>query len=104
MNTLVVDVSEETYRLLEERARSAGKAPEVLGRELIERALWGSNLPAPQSAREVLEMADRTRPLSDALRQRIIPGVTLDEVRAALVEAGGRSLSEIVLEQREAKR
>jgi hypothetical protein len=103
MNTLVVDVSEETYRLLEERARSAGKAPEVLGRELIERALRGSDLPVPRSARDVLEMADRTRPLSDTLRQRIIPGVTLDEVRTAVLEAGGRSLSEIVLEQRGAK-
>jgi hypothetical protein len=38
--------------------------------------------------------------LSEELRKKIIPGVTLEEVRAALDAAGGPSLSEIIDEQR----
>jgi len=56
--------------------------------------------PLPRTTTEVLEAAGRVRPLSEALRQKIIPGVTLDEVRSALSETTGPSLSEIVLEQR----
>lgn len=56
--------------------------------------------PRPRTTTEVLQAAGRVRPLSEALRQKIIPGVTLDEVRNALSEATGPSLSEIILEQR----
>lgn len=100
MSTIVIDISPETYRLLEEQARDAGKAPEALTRELIETALRESRPPAPQGARDVLEALDRVRPLSDTLRAKIIPDVTLDEVRAALTQAAGPSLSETVLEGR----
>lgn len=100
MSTLVIDISPETYRRLEEQARDAGKAPEALSRELIEAALRESRPPVPKEARDVLEALDRVRPLSDTLRAKIVPGVTLDEVRAALTEASGRPLSEIVLEGR----
>ncbi len=100
MSTLVINVSPETYRRLEEQARNAGKAPEALTRELIEAALQDPKAPPHRTARDVLETLDRTRPLSEALRRRIIPGVTLDEVRTALAQAAGPSLSEIVLKQR----
>ncbi len=56
--------------------------------------------PLPRTTTEVLQAAGRTRLLSEALRQKIIPGVTRDEVRSALSEATGPSLSEIILEQR----
>lgn len=55
--------------------------------------------PAP-TAHEVLAAAGRLRPLSDALRNKIIPGVTLDEVRAILSQAAGPSLSDIIHAQR----
>ena len=42
----------------------------------------------------------RVRPLSDALRRQIIPGVTLDEVRKALSQSAGPGLSDIIDEQR----
>ena len=56
--------------------------------------------PRPRTTTEVLQVAGRIRQLSEALRQKIIPGVTLDEVRSALSEATGPSLSEFILEQR----
>ncbi|MCD4739241.1 MAG: hypothetical protein K8R89_08280, partial [Anaerolineae bacterium] len=52
------------------------------------------------TARQVLLAAGRIRPLSDNLRKKSAPGVTLEEIRTSLTQAGGPSLSEIVLEQR----
>ena len=69
-------------------------------REVIETALLAREKAQPQSTAEVLRAAGRIRPLSEALRGRIIPGVTLDEIRSALSEAAGPSLSEIIDEQR----
>lgn len=39
MSTIVIDLSPETYKRLEEQARKAGQAMEVLSRELLETAL-----------------------------------------------------------------
>lgn len=100
MNTITIDIPPEVYERLKEQARSAGKAPEVLSRELLESALREAKAPPHRTARDVLETLDRVRPLSETLRRRIIPGVTLDEVRMALNQTTGPSLSEIVLEQR----
>jgi hypothetical protein len=103
MNTITVDLSSETYKRLEEQARKAGQAVEVLSRELLETALASREVARPQTTREVLQVAGRTRPLSDTLRGKIIPGVTLDEVRTILSHAGGPSLSDMIQEQRGAK-
>ena len=100
MPTMTIEMPSETYRRLQEQARRAGKAPEVLGRELLEAALRAQEQPRPGTVREVLQATGRIRPLSDALRAKIIPGVTLEEVRAALSRAAGPSLSELVQEQR----
>ncbi len=100
MSTIVIDISVETYRRLEEQARKAGKAPEIFTRELVESALEAREEAQPKTAREVLLAMGQVRPLSETLRRKIIPGVTLDEVRAALTQAAGPSLSEIILEQR----
>jgi hypothetical protein len=40
--------------------------------------------PLPRTSTEVLEAAGRVCPFSEALRQKIIPGVTLDEVGSAV--------------------
>jgi len=102
MSTLAIELPLETYQRLQERARQAGKPPESLIRELVERALREETMGKElgKGAREILEASGRIRPLSEALRRRIIRGVTLEEVRSALGRAGGPSLSEIVLEQR----
>lgn len=100
MSTIVIDIPIELYARLEEQARNAGKAPEVLTRELLETALQQSQEAPHKTVREVLEALDRVRPLGERLERKIIPGVTLDEVRKALTQTAGPSLSEIVLEQR----
>lgn len=103
MNTITIDLSSETYKRLEEQARRTGQAPEVLGRELLELALHTEETPRPRTAREVLQAAGRIRPLSPTLRSKIIPGVTLDEVRTILAHAAGPSLSDLIQEQRGVK-
>jgi len=72
----------------------------LLNRELLEDALKSRETARPKTARDVLQAKGRVRPLGDTLRRRIIPGVTLDEVRKTLSQAGGPSLSDIILAQR----
>jgi len=103
MSTIVIDVPPETYRRLQEHARRAGRTPEALTRELIETALQTQEEARPKTAREALRAAGRVHPLSETLRRKIIPGVTLEEVRLALKQADGPSLSDIILEQRGSK-
>ncbi len=100
LNTTAVHIPQETYRRVAQQARKMGKAPDEWTRELIETALQLREQTRPQTTAEVLQAAGRTRPLSDALRRKIIPGVTLDEVRSALLETAGPSLSQIIVEQR----
>jgi len=100
MSTIVIDIPPETYRRLAEQAHRAGKAPEVFTRELLESAIQAHEEAQPRTAREVLQAAGRIRPLSETLRRKIIPGVTLNKVQMALSQAAGPSLSEIILQQR----
>ncbi|MDO8670952.1 MAG: hypothetical protein Q7O66_05915 [Dehalococcoidia bacterium] len=83
MSTIVIDIPHEIYKRLQEEAREEARH---------------------RTTREVLQASGRLRPLSETLRRKIIPGVTLDEVRASLAKAGGPPLSEILLRQRRAKR
>ena len=100
MSTLIIDLPAETYKRLEAHARKAGKAPEDLTLEFIETTLTASEGAPSQTARELLHASGRVRPLTPALRRKIIPGVSLDEVRVAVSRAAGPSLSEIILMQR----
>ena len=103
MNTITIDLSPETYKRLEAQAHRIGQAPETLGRKLLEAALQAVEIKQPRTAREILRAAGRTRSLSPTLHDKIIPGVTLDEVRTILSQAAGPSLSEIINEQRGVK-
>ena len=100
MHTITIDLSPEAYKRLEEQAHSMGQAPEVLSRELLETALQAREAASSRTVREVLQTAGRLRPLSTALRRKIIPGVTLDEVRTILAQAAGPTLSDIIREHR----
>lgn len=103
MSTIIIDLSPETYKQLEEQAQRAGQAVEVWSRELLETALKSSEVVLPRTTREVLQAAGRARSLSETLRRKILPGVTLDEVRAILAHAAGPSLSDLIQEQRGVK-
>lgn len=100
MHTISITLPSTTYKRLEEQAQQTGKEPERLLRELLEHALQAQEKAHPQTARQVIQVSGRVRPLSETLRRKIIPGVTLDEVRASLSRAGGPPLSDILLEQR----
>lgn len=104
---IVLRLPVKPYRRLQEWARRAGKTPESLTREILEQALQEPISPlvssSPQTTRQILQAAGRVRPLSPTLQRRIIPGVTLEEVRTSLDRAGGQPLSEIILAQRGAK-
>jgi hypothetical protein len=100
LNTKAVYIPQETYRRVARRAHKMGKAPDDWTREVIEAALQSGEHARPQTTIEVLQAAGRIRPLSETLRHKIIPGVTLEEVRSALSEAPGPSLSEIIVELR----
>jgi len=100
MSSITIDLPPETYKRLEAQARSIGQDPATLSRALLESALQDRETGQSGTAREVLQAAGRVRPLSPTLRDRIIPAVTLDEVRMILKQTGGPSLSEIIEDQR----
>ncbi len=99
-NTMTIHIPQETYRRVARQARKMGKAPNEWTRELIETALLIRERAHPPTTAEALQAAGRVQPLSESLRHKIIPGVTLDEVRASLTQAAGPALSEIISEQR----
>ena len=103
MSKMVLDVPPDIYQLLRDRADRSGQPPESVTLDILKAALRPrkqTGRPAPRTAREILQAAGRVRPLSEDLRRRIIPGVTLEEVRAAISQAGGPPLSEIIISQR----
>lgn len=103
MSTITIDLPIETYKRLETQARRAGQDAATLSRELLESALQAREAAEPRTAREVLQAAGRVRLLTTTLRDRIIPAVTLEEVRLILRQVAGPSLSEIIQEQRGTK-
>ena len=103
MHTITIDLTPETYKQLAAYAHRVGQAPEVLGRELLETALQVRADARSRIAREVLQAMGCVRALSPTLRRKIMPDVTLDEVRTILAHTAGPSLSDIIQEQRGAK-
>ena len=101
METVVLHLSRQSYKDLQEQAHRAGKPVEVFTRDILEDALQQTGTQSPaKTTREILEAGGRLRPLGEHLKRRIIPGVTLEEVRETLKRSGGPSLSELILEQR----
>lgn len=93
----------QVYRRLHEEADRLGKPPQVVAQEwLIERLT-----PSPaavssdrERARQALRAAGLLTELGPNLHRLADPTVRLEDVRTALNRAGGKSLSEIILEQR----
>lgn len=100
MSSITIDLPVETYKRLEAQARSVGQDPATLSRELLESALEARESVQHRTARGVLQTAGRVRSLSTTLRDKIIPAVTLEEVRMIFKHAGGPSLGEIIQDQR----
>lgn len=91
METLVVKLSPEAYQAWRERAIRENKSIEALSSEVLEKAL-AEESDGALTVREILEAAGRVASLGPGLKQHIIPGVSLEEVRESLARAGGPSL------------
>ena len=103
METITVTLPSETYHLLEEQARRAGKKPTQILVELLEEAMKKKRKGFSKTARSavhILAASDRLRTLSPHLQSKIIPDVSLKDVKATLQKAGSKSLSDIIIEQR----
>ena len=100
MHTITINLPAEIYTRLAAQARKTGQAPETLSCELLETALQARESAQSRTVRDVLDAAGQLRPLSATLCRKIIPGVTLDEVRTILTQAAGPALSDIIQEQR----
>lgn len=103
MNTLNLKLPPQAYRQLREEAARLGKSPQVVAQEWIVERLT----PPPtatssdrERARQALRAAGLLTELGPNLRQLADPTVRLEDVRAALKRAGGKALSEVILEQR----
>lgn len=102
MTALTLELSPELYDRLRAEAERQGKPPERVARE------WLTERLAPLSAADERERSVAAvraagllvEPTPEQLAWAETVDVTLEEVSAALDRAGGRPLSEIVLEMR----
>jgi hypothetical protein len=100
MMTLTLDLPDELYRRLQEEAARIGQPMDDLVTTWL-----GEHLPPPKSERqraiEVLRAAGLLAEPSAAMKARAAQAtMSLAEVQAALDRAGGKPLSEIIIEQR----
>ena len=103
MTVITLELPPEVYRRLHEEAARLGKPPQIVAEE------WLAERLAPPTAasdserervRRALRAAGLLTELGPNLRRLADPTVHLEDVSAALGRAGGKTLSEMVLEQR----
>jgi predicted transcriptional regulator len=103
MTTLTMELPPEVYRRVYEEAERLGKTPQAVVQDWLAERL-ASSAPAPvgdrEKARQALQDAGLLTGLSPNLRRLADATVRLEDIQAALKRAGGKSLSEIVLDQR----
>ncbi len=103
MKVLNLKLPPQVYRRLREDAARLGKPPQVVAQEwLVERLTLPTTEPSSdrERARQALRAAGLLTELGPNLRRLADPTVRLEDVSAALNRAGGKTLSEVILEQR----
>ena len=103
MTTLTLELTPEAYRRLHEEADRQGKPLQMVAQEWLVERLAPLALPTGsdrERVRKALHAAGLLVDLGPGLRVRANPMVPIEDVEAALARAGGKPLSEIVLEQR----
>ncbi len=100
---LTVELSPDLYRRLRWEASHAGKSARLMAQEWLAERLAAEPSPAfdeRERVTQLLRAAGMLAELGPELRARADPTISLEEVCASLDRAGGKPLSEIILEQR----
>lgn len=101
MSQLTIDLPQELFERLRRAAERTGKPVETLASDLLSEQLPAAELSERERAHEVLRAAGLLTELGLELkRQAATATLSLEEIQAILSRAGGKPLSEIVIEQR----
>jgi len=100
MDILTLEMPKDLLAILKKRAVERGEEPQKVALSILQKELAPEAKSERERVIEVLQAAGLIRPLSEELRQIADPTITHEEVEAAFAEAGGKPLSEIIIEQR----
>jgi hypothetical protein len=101
LSEVVLHLPADLYQRLRWEASRAGKAAPIIAQEILaERLASTPELDERTRVLEALRSAGLLVELDPELKRRADPTINLEEVQAALDRAGGKPLSEIILEQR----
>jgi hypothetical protein len=101
LSEVILHLPADLEQRLRWEAMRAGKPAPILAQEwLAERLVATPELDERTRVFEVLRAAGMLVELDPELKRRADPTISLEEVQAALDRAGGKPLSQIILEQR----
>jgi hypothetical protein len=100
MDILTLEMPKDLLAILKKRAVERGEEPQKVALSILQKELASEAKSERERVIKVLQAAGLTRPLSEELQQMIDRSVTHEEVEAAFATAGGKPLSEIIIEQR----
>lgn len=101
MTTLTLHLSSEVYRRLRDEALRRGASVEAVAEELLTTQLPAAPLSEREQVTAVLREAGLlVEPSSEMRKLATESTLTLEEARAILDRAGGKPLSEVILEMR----
>jgi hypothetical protein len=100
MTTLTLELPKDLLRILQERASERGQELQETALRILEKELAPEAKSERERVVEALRASGLVRPLSEELQQMVDPTITHEEVEAAFAKAGGKPLSEIIIEQR----
>lgn len=100
MTELTINLPEDLYDKLQAKAATQRTSLDEIIINSLQAETEKISLPLEEEIDKILLDLGMISPLSHELRQLIIPGVTHEGVKSALSQAGGKALTEILLEQR----
>ncbi len=101
LNEVILHLPADLYQRLRWEANRAGKPAPLIAQEWVtERLAAVPEMDERTRVLEVLRASGMLVELDPELKKRADPTISLEEVQAALDRAGGKPLSEIILEQR----
>ena len=100
MDILTLEMPKDLLTLLQKRAVELREEPQKVVLGILQKELAPEAKSEREQVIEVLRASGMVRPLSRELQEMADPTITHEEVEAAFVRAGGKPLSEIIIEQR----